>query len=169
MYGTLPAMNYNEGQFAGAEAISGEKMAETILKERETCYACVVRCKRVVEIQEGPYKVDPYYGGPEYETIGTFGSYCGIGDLAAIASANQICNEYGVDTIACGATIAFAMECYEKGIISGAQTGGVHLKFGDAEAMLETLQANCDEQRRAGNCPVAGLRTGGQDLGQRGG
>ncbi len=60
-------------------------MVETILKERDTCYACVVKCKRVVEINEGPYKVDPKYGGPEYETLGTFGSYCGINDLAAIA------------------------------------------------------------------------------------
>jgi aldehyde:ferredoxin oxidoreductase len=138
--GTLPTHNYNEGQFADCEAISGEKMAETILKDRETCYACVVRCKRVVEIKEGAYKVDPYYGGPEYETISTFGSYCGIGDLAAIAYANQICNQYGVDTIACGATIAFAMECYEKGIINKEQTGGLELKFGNVEAMLETLK-----------------------------
>ncbi len=140
LYGTFPALNYAEGQFSGADAISGEKMAETILKDRETCYACVVRCKRVVEIQEGPHKVDPYYGGPEYETLGTLGSYCGIDDLAAISAANQICNEYGVDTIACGATIAFAMECFEKGIISAAQTGGLALKFGDADAMLETLR-----------------------------
>ena len=90
-------------------------MTETILKKRDTCYACVVRCKRVVEIKEGPHQVDPLYGGPEYETLGTFGSYCGVSDLAAISEANQICNEYGVDTISCGATIAFAMECFEKG------------------------------------------------------
>jgi aldehyde:ferredoxin oxidoreductase len=137
--GSLPTFNYNEGQFAGADPISGEKMAETILKRRETCYACVVRCKRVVEITEGPHRADPHYGGPEYETIGTLGSYCGIDNLAAISQANQICNENGVDTIACGATIAFAMECFEKGIITTAQTGGLALKFGDADAMLETL------------------------------
>jgi len=139
--GTLPTRNYNEGQFEGCEAISGEKMAETILKERETCYACVVRCKRVVEIREGAYAVDPYYGGPEYETLSTFGSYCGIRDLAAIALANQICNQYGVDTIACGATIAFAMECYEKGLIGREQTGGLELRFGNAEAMLAALRS----------------------------
>ena len=137
--GTLPTRNYNEGQFEGAEPISGEKMAETILKERDTCYACVVRCKRVVEIKEGAYKVDPYYGGPEYETLGTFGSYCGISDLAAVSLANQICNQYGADTIACGATIAFAMECFEKGIISTKETGGLVLKFGDADTMLKLL------------------------------
>jgi len=137
--GSLPTRNYSEGQFEFCEDISGEKMSATILKERDTCYACVVRCKRVVEIKEGAYKADPRYGGPEYETIGTFGSYCGIKDLPAIARANQICNEYGVDTIACGATIAFAMECYEKGIITKEQTGGLELKFGDADVMLKVL------------------------------
>jgi aldehyde:ferredoxin oxidoreductase len=137
--GTLPTRNYTEGQFENAEPISGEKMAETILKERDTCYACVVRCKRVVEIKEGAYRVNPKYGGPEYETLGTFGSYCGISDLAAVSLANQICNQYGVDTISCGATIAFAMECYEKGIITSKQTGGLELKFGSADAMLKVL------------------------------
>lgn len=139
MIGTLPTHNYNEGQFERCEPISGEKMAETILKQRDTCYACVVRCKRVVDVSEGPYRAEPRYGGPEYETLGTFGSYCGINNLAAVAHANQICNEYGVDTIACGATIAFAMECYEKGIITKEQTGGLELKFGDPDAMLKAL------------------------------
>jgi aldehyde:ferredoxin oxidoreductase len=138
-FGTLPTRNYTEGQFEGAEAISGEKMAETILKERDTCFACTVRCKRVVEITEGKYRVDPVYGGAEYETIGTFGSYCGIDDLAAVSLAHQICNMHGVDTISCGATIAFAMECYEKGIITQEQTGGIDLRFGNAEAMLDVL------------------------------
>ena len=137
--GTLPTRNYNEGQFEGCEPISGEKMAETILKERDTCYACVVKCKRVVEIKEGAYKAEPRYGGPEFETLGTFGSYCGIDNLAAISQANQVCNEYAVDTIACGATIAFAIECYEKGIITKEQTGGLELKFGDPDIMLKVL------------------------------
>jgi aldehyde:ferredoxin oxidoreductase len=138
--GSLPTRNYNEGQFEDCDPISGEVMYDTVLKERDTCYACVVRCKRVVEIKEGPYLVDPLYGGPEYETLGTFGSYCGIGDLAAISKANQICNEYAVDSISCGATIAFAMECFEKGIITTEHTGGLELRFGDAQAMLDVLQ-----------------------------
>ncbi len=137
--GSLPTRNYTEGQFEDCEPISGEKMAETVLKERDTCYACVVKCKRVVEITEGKYKVDPRYGGAEYETLGTFGSYCGVSDLAAVNLANQVCNEYAVDTIAAGATIAFAMECFEKGIITTEQTGGLELKFGDADAMLKAL------------------------------
>lgn len=137
--GTLPTRNYNEGAFELADPISGEVMAETILKKRDTCYACVVRCKRVVEITEGKYTSDPYYGGAEYETIATFGSYCGIGDLAAISQAHQICDMYGVDTISCGATISFAMECFEKGIIGMADTGGIDLRFGNSDAMLEVL------------------------------
>ena len=137
--GSLPTNNYNEGQFETCESISGEVMADTILKRRETCYACIVRCKRVVEITEGPYKADPLYGGAEYETLSTFGSYCGIDNLAAISTANEICNKYGVDTISCGATIAFAMECFEKGIIGSQHTGGLDLHFGNADAMLETL------------------------------
>jgi aldehyde:ferredoxin oxidoreductase len=139
--GSLPTRNYKEGQFEGCEDISGARMVETILKERDTCFACVVRCKRVVEVLHGPYRADPRYGGPEYETLSTFGSYCGVNDLAAIATANQMCNEYGVDTIAAGATIAFAMECFEKGIIGKEQTGGLELRFGDPDAMLKALDA----------------------------
>ena len=138
--GTLPTRNYNEGQFEYCEDISGVRMVETILKERDTCFACVVRCKRVVEIKEGAYKVDAKYGGPEYETLGTFGSYCGVNDLAAISLANQMCNEYAVDTIAAGATISFAMECFEKGVITKEQTNGLELKFGDADVMLKALE-----------------------------
>ena len=137
--GSLPTRNYSEGQFEHCEDISGETMSATILKGRDTCYACVVRCKRVVEVTEGAYKVDPKYGGAEYETLGTFGSYCGVKDLAAINLANQLCNEYAVDTIAAGATIAFAMECFENGVITKEQTGGLELKFGNTEAMMKAL------------------------------
>ena len=138
--GTLPTRNYTSGQFEQAESISGEKIVETILRERDTCYACIVRCKRVVEISNGKYTADPLYGGPEYETLATFGSYCGIGDLAAVSHAHQICDMYGVDTISCGARIAFAMECYEKGIITKDETGGIDLHFGNVDAMIEVLK-----------------------------
>lgn len=140
MIGTLPARNQSEGQFELADPISGEKMAETILKARDTCYACIVRCKRVVEIEEGKYKFDRIYGGPEYETLGLFGSSCGIGELAVVAQAHMICDMHGIDSMTCGATIAFAMDCYEKGIITKEDTGGIDLRFGNGEALLEVLQ-----------------------------
>ena len=138
--GGLPTRNWASGYFEGAEAISGVTMSETILKERDTCFACVVRCKRVVEITEGPYRVDPRYGGPEYETLATMGSYCGVSDLAAISYANQLCNAYGMDTIACGATIAWAMDCFENGLITTEQTGGFELHFGNAEALVKMVE-----------------------------
>ncbi|MCB0163072.1 MAG: aldehyde ferredoxin oxidoreductase family protein [Anaerolineae bacterium] len=148
--GGLPSYNFNSGVFDGWEAINGTTMYDTILRGadvdkqdlrgRDTCYSCTVRCKRVVEITEGPYKVDPHYGGPEYETTSTFGNYCGVGDLAAVAYANQVCNQYGMDTISCGATIAWAMECFENGKITTADTGGIELKFGDAAAMVQLTE-----------------------------
>jgi aldehyde:ferredoxin oxidoreductase len=138
--GGLPTRNWSSGTFEGAEAISGQKMAETILKERDTCFGCVVRCKRVVEVTEGPFQVDPRYGGPEYETVATMGSYCGVSDLAAISLANQLCNMYGVDTISCGATVAWAMDCFEQGVITTEQTGGIELCFGNAEVLVQMVE-----------------------------
>lgn len=138
--GGLPTRNYSSGTFEHAEDISGEQMAETILKENDTCYACVVRCKRVVETEYKGNHVDRYYGGPEYETLSTFGSYCGIGDINAVALANQICDQYGLDTIACGATIAFAMDCFEHGYLGLQDTGGIDLRFGNADAMLAMVK-----------------------------
>lgn len=148
--GGLPTYNFNSGVFDNWEKIDGTTMYDTILrgvdeerqdmKGRDTCYSCSVRCKRVVEITEGPYKVDPHYGGPEYETTSTFGNYCGVDDLAAIAYANQLCNQYGLDTISCGATIAWAMECFENGKITTEDTGGIELKFGNADAMVKMTE-----------------------------
>lgn len=147
--GSLPSRNYNEGSYEFSDDLSGETLFDKYLKGaktgnqlkegRDTCFSCVVRCKRTVEM-EGKYSIDERYGGPEYETIGTFGSYCGVKDLGAVSLANQICNEYAVDTIACGATIAFAMECFEKGIINKDTTGGIDLRFGNADAMIQVLE-----------------------------
>jgi aldehyde:ferredoxin oxidoreductase len=93
-----------------------------------------------VETEWQGRKVDPHYGGPEYETLATFGSYCSINDLAAVSYANQLCNMYGMDTIACGATVAFAMDCFEQGLISTEDTGGLELRFGSAEAMVQMTE-----------------------------
>lgn len=137
--GGLPTRNFREGVFEGAEKISGETIRDTILIKRENCYACPIRCKRVVETKE-PYKVDPRYGGPEYETLGSLGSLCGIDNLEAICKGNELCNAYGLDTISTGVSIAFAMECFEKGILTTQDTGGMALNFGNAEAMLTLIE-----------------------------
>jgi len=138
--GGLPTHNFSSGVFQGSELISGETMNETIRKDRDTCYGCAVRCKRVVEVTQGSYLVDPLYGGPEYETLAALGSYCGVGSLGAVARANELCNRYGLDTISCGATIAWAMECFERGIITAEDTGGIELRFGNASAMVQMTE-----------------------------
>jgi aldehyde:ferredoxin oxidoreductase len=137
--GTLPTRNYNEGQFEGYEAIAGDRMSETLLKDNDTCYACAVRCKRVIEAEWKERNLKPQYGGPEYETVATFGSYCGVDDLKAVGYANQLCNQHGLDTIGTGATIAWAMECFQNGILTEEEIG-FPLKFGDAEAMVKATE-----------------------------
>ncbi|MBA7611295.1 putative oxidoreductase YdhV [subsurface metagenome] len=137
--GMLPTRNFQEGQFEGYMDIAGETMTETILVGRGNCYACPISCKREVKVGL-PYNVDPVYGGPEYETCASLGSFCGINDLKAVAKGNQLCNAYGLDTMSTGVTIAFAMECFERGILTKKDTGGIELKFGNAEAMMAMVE-----------------------------
>ena len=148
--GGLPTRNYASGHFEHCEDISGERMEETILVGRDTCYACVVRCKREVEVDNG-YKVEPELGGPEYETIATFGSYLEIGDLKAIAKANALCNDYGLDTVGCGATIAWATECFENGLLTLEDTDGIELRWGSADSMLAALEAIAFKRGKLGD------------------
>lgn len=136
--GFLPTRNWRTGFFPeGASNITGTTMYDTVLKERDTCFACTVRCKRVVEI---PGLVDPIYGGPEYETCAALGSYCGVTELADVCVANQLCNMYGLDTISCGATISFAMECFEEGLLDASQVDGLDLKFGNGGTVTELIR-----------------------------
>lgn len=148
--GGLPTHNWDAGVMETAPRISGERLYDELLRGaeagaqdklgRDTCYACIVRCKRVVETQWQDVPLIPEYGGPEYETIATFGSYCGIEDLHAVTYANQLCNEYGVDTISCGATLAWAMDCYEHGVFTQEEMDGIDLHFGNAEGMIAILE-----------------------------
>jgi len=137
--GNLPTRNFRDGDWPHAREIDAIAIKEKHRVGMGTCYSCAVRCKKEVELVE-PYRVERRYGGPEYETLGALGSDCGVSDLPAICKANELCQRYGIDTIGAGTTIAFAMECYEEGIIDDETTGGVKLNFGDAEAMLKTVE-----------------------------
>jgi len=138
--GNIPSHNFRDGTFPGVDKISGPTMKETIGVGMHGCYACPVKCKKSVEATK-PYVVDSAYGGPEYETLGAFGSCCGIDDLIAVARASALCNAYSLDTISTGMTIAFAMESYENGLLTKEDTGGIDLRFGNAEAMLAAVEA----------------------------
>jgi len=98
-----------------------------------------LRCKQVIKA-ETPYHIDPAYGGPEYESLASLGSYCGIGDTAVVCKANELCNKFTMDTISTGGTISFAMECFENGIIGPEDTGGLELRFGNGEALLQMIE-----------------------------
>lgn len=130
--GALPTNNFQTSVFSKADDISGETMAEKYLKKKEGCYRCPIACGRVCELD------GEEMAGPEYETLWSFGSDCGISDLAEILKANVMCNEMGIDTISVGATIAAAMELYEKGLITKEELGdGPELTWGNADAVVE--------------------------------
>lgn len=140
--GILPTHNFQRGSFEHAAKIDGTEINKTIRLKREACYACPVKCKQVVKnISDDESKnVDPAYGGPEYETLGSIGSNCGIPDVVSICKGNELIARYGMDSISTGQTIAFAMECFEKGIISKEDTGGLELVFGNEEAFLKIIE-----------------------------
>jgi aldehyde:ferredoxin oxidoreductase len=161
--GILPTRNFREGQFEHAQAISGPHMAETILTDEGTCYACAIACKREVDVPE--LGVVAKYGGPEYETIGAGGSVCGIGDLKVVAKFNQLCGEYVLDTISVGMTIAFAMECFERGILTPADTDGLDLRFGNGEALL-ALTEKIAKREGFGDLLAQGSERAAQQIGR---
>lgn len=161
--GILPTRNFKDGSFEHAEGISGTAMRDRILVGRGTCYGCILACKREVRVDE--YDVDPKYGGPEYETIAANGSLCGIADLKIIAKANQLLAEYVLDSISTGATIAFAMECYENRILTKEDTGGIELEFGNGEALLKLIQM-IGRREGIGDLLAEGVKRAAQRIGK---
>ena len=129
--GVFPTNNFQTAQFPQAESISGEALAEKYLTKKDPCYRCPIACGRYCKVD------DIEGGGPEYETIWAFGGDCGVSDLPSVIKANYWCNEYGLDTISAGATIAAAMELYQRGMIKEEELDGVSLEFGNNEAVIE--------------------------------
>ncbi|MHC1720466.1 MAG: aldehyde ferredoxin oxidoreductase family protein [Clostridiaceae bacterium] len=131
--GIHPVKNFQESYTDQADKISGETLTEKYLVRKNPCYRCPIACGRWIKLEDGTE-----CGGPEYETLWSFGSDCGIFDLNAIDVANMLCNEYGLDTISVGATIAAAMELYQRGYIKDEElvADGYSLKWGDADAMI---------------------------------
>lgn len=162
--GRLPTKNFRKCTFEGSDKITGETMAETILKKRGACYACPVACIRVVEAKE-PYVIDPAYGGPEYETTAALGSLCMNDNLVAVAKANELCNKYSIDTISTGVVIAFAMECYEKGLIAKEDTQGIDLTWGNPNAIIQLIE-KIAKRKGFGDILAEGVKKAAEKIGK---
>ncbi len=139
--GVFPTNNFQLGVFDKAKDISGETLEEKYFVKRDPCFRCPIACGRFCEAD------GIETSGPEYETIWAFGSDCGVSSLPDIIKANQWCNEIGVDTISAGATIAAAMELYEKGYIKKTDLeGGPELLWGNGDAIVEWTRKMAEEE-----------------------
>ena len=165
--GDLPVKNWSQGTWSEIDKISGQTMADSIVKGKSKCHSCPVSCGRTVKSDSSYGSVDGK--GPEYETLGMFGGACMVSDLDAIVQANEICNRYGIDTISSGGAIAFLMDIYEQGLIADADiidAEGQQLQplWGDAKAMLRLLHS-IGRQRGIGKLLGQGVRRAAEAIG----
>ena len=136
--GGFPTRNWQTSMFPEIEEINAQALSEKVLEEPMGCYACPLKCGRRTSIKEGKY-AGKKGEGPEYESVGTLGGQCYVTDMEAITWAHYLCDDYGMDTISTGSTIAFAIECFEKGILTKKDTDGLELKFGDPDIVIELI------------------------------
>jgi len=162
--GILPVMNFSRSTFKEIDGLMPEVVRDSLYIHNESCFGCPLPCGKTGMIKEGRYK-GMILSGPEYETIGLLGSNCGIGDIGVVARANYLCNEYGLDTISTGAVVAFAVECYQKGLITKKDTDGMRLVFGDAD-MLATLIEKIAKREGFGDLLAEGTRAASEKIGQ---
>jgi aldehyde:ferredoxin oxidoreductase len=162
--GGLPTRNFRTGYFEGAQGISGEMLRDKLQVTRQSCHGCPIKCKGVVASQD-KYPVDPDYGGPEYETMAALGSNCAVDDLEAVAKGNEMCNRYCLDTISAGVTIAFVMECFERGLLDRDSTGGLEVRFGDSKAMLQCIEMIA-QREGFGDLMARGIKALSREIGQ---
>ena len=134
----MPTRNYNNASFEGAEKVSGEVLNEKYVAKIIGCSSCAMRCEHMCVVSEGPYKNT--MTRMEYETLWALGPYCGVDRLDAIIKGMYLTNYYGVDSISAGVIAGFAMDCYEKGILSQKELDGIDARFGNHEAMIQLVE-----------------------------
>jgi aldehyde:ferredoxin oxidoreductase len=161
----LPTKNFQEVHFENAERISGEYLVEKgYLANRSGCAVCGTACHRYTKVGEGPYK-GSQNGGPEYETVASLGSGCGINDTAALLKASELCNRYGLDTISTGGVIQWAMECYERGLITSEDTDGLELTWGNGDTVIQLI-SNIAYRHGIGSLLAEGTRRASEKVGR---
>jgi aldehyde:ferredoxin oxidoreductase len=162
--GDMPIKNWLQGRWPqGAKNLSGITMRKTIFSGHYACKTCPIACGKEVKITQGKYR-GVEGAAAEYETVGTLGTLCLVDDLEAVSMANQLCNQYGIDTISTGGAIAFAMEAYEKGLITLGDLDNLELRWGNAEAMVEMVR-RIGERQGLGRLLGEGVRRAAEEIG----
>jgi aldehyde:ferredoxin oxidoreductase len=159
--GTLPTRNFQQSTFEGAEEVSGEHLHQAHLEKNAHCANCTIGCEKVLVTNDGGPKSK---GRMEYESLFALGPLCGVNDPNAVIRAAGLCDEMGLDTISAGATVAWAMECFERGLLDKDDTGGVELRFGDTGALL-TVLGRIARREGLGDLLAEGTRRASESLG----
>ena len=161
---TLPTKNWTEGSFPGYPKIGPKAVKERLVVASKACPGCPVGCGKISEVKEGPYacRVE----GPEYETLFALGPLCYNDNLESIAKLNELCDRLGLDTISAGNVIAFAMECYERGIIGPEGTDGLDLRFGNHEAMVKLVERIAFRKGKLGDLLAEGVARASRAIGK---
>lgn len=163
--GDIPTKNWSLGDSNQyAKPLLPYHMNEKYFVKHKACYACPVGCKKEVQVKDGIYRTEEG-PAPEYETFGSLGTMLLITDMEAIIKMHNLCNRYGMDVISCGSTIAFAVECYEKGLITRKDTDGLELGWGDAEVVIELIK-KIAHRDGFGNLLADGSRLAAQRIGR---
>jgi len=188
--GGMPTLNYRLGSFDKTAQVDAIAVRDQMRVKMEACYACSVRCKKVVHIEKkeeaareaqekiyggkgkvgfdplGRYAVDPRYGGPEYESLAAMGVNLGLDDIVAITKSNEMCNYLAMDTVSLGSTLAWAMECFEKGILTLEDTEGIPLEFHDADGVIKLVEMIAYRRGKIGNLLAEGSAAAAKKLGR---
>ena len=162
-FGYWATRNFTTGHFEEAGRLTGRELKEKIFIGDNSCYACPVACGKVSAVTRGPF-AGKAIEGPEFETIGLLGANCGVSDPEAITAATAICDAYGFDTMSAGAAISLAMEAYEQGAITSEDTGGLDLRFGNGEALIE-ITRQLGDRTGLGDVLAEGSRRAAQRFG----
>ena len=159
----MPTRNYNNASFEGAEKISGENLNERFVAKIIGCSSCAMRCEHMCVVAEGPYKNT--MTRMEYETLWALGPYCGVDRLDAIIKGMELSNYYGIDAISAGVIAGFAMDCYEKGILTQKELDGIDARFGNHEAMVQLVE-KIGKREGIGDILAEGAKNAGEKIGR---
>jgi aldehyde:ferredoxin oxidoreductase len=159
----MPTRNYNNAHFENAKKVSGEELNEKFVTKLIGCSSCAMRCEHEVVVPEGPYKGT--LTRMEYETLWAMGPYCGIDELDVIIKGMELCNYYGIDAISAGVVVAFAMDCYENGLLSKKDFDGLEANFGNSEVLIQILEKT-GTRKGIGDILAEGVKIAAKKIGK---